>query len=107
MSWVSVRSIGQITVLAIAAMCCHSAFAQEIRDRKLGWVCSHETSAVMDAITDALKNPAKRESMTRNARLVFEARYSRTIAMQSWERVLNARLGASISGKAKAEARSA
>jgi colanic acid biosynthesis glycosyl transferase WcaI len=82
-------------------------FAQEIRDRKLGWVCSHETSAVMDAITDALKNPAKRESMTRNARLVFEARYSRTMAMQSWERVLNAGLGAPTSGKAKSVARSA
>ena len=46
MSWVSVRSIGQITVVAIAAMCCHPAFGQDVRDPdrllqdadKLAWI---------------------------------------------------------------------
>ena len=46
MSCGSVRSMCQIAVVAIAAMCCHAAFGQEIRDPdsllqeadKLAWV---------------------------------------------------------------------
>ena len=46
MSWVYVRSIGQITVIAIAAMFCRPAFGQDVRDPvrlledadKLAWV---------------------------------------------------------------------
>jgi colanic acid biosynthesis glycosyl transferase WcaI len=81
-----------------------TSLAREIRDKNLGWVCSHETSAVMDAIADATKHPAKRESMTRNARRVFEARYSKTMAMQTWERVLNSGLDVSSAGTIKSAA---
>ena len=43
----------------------------------------------MAAIQEAIKNPEKRQAMGRNARQVFDMRYSKTIAMQRWELVLN------------------
>jgi glycosyltransferase involved in cell wall biosynthesis len=64
-------------------------FEREIQRESLGWTCPHEASAVMAAIQDALKNPGKRDAMGRNARQVFDLRYSKTIAMHRWEQVLN------------------
>jgi glycosyltransferase involved in cell wall biosynthesis len=64
-------------------------FEREIQERLLGWTCPHDPSAVLAAIQDALKNPDKREAMGRNARQVFDACYSKMIAMQRWEQVLN------------------
>src|SRR5437667_5532437 len=67
-------------------------FEREIQKKCLGWTCPHDPSAVMAAIQDGLKNPDKREAMARNARQVFDAHYSKTIAMQRWEQVLNSLL---------------
>jgi len=64
-------------------------FEREIQSKWLGWTCPHDASAIMAAIQDAMKNPEKRLAMGRNARQVFDMRYSKTIAMQRWELVLN------------------
>jgi colanic acid biosynthesis glycosyl transferase WcaI len=62
---------------------------QEIRNKSLGWVCPHLDRAITDAIRDASRNRDKREAMGRNARRIFEARYSKTVVMRQWEEVLN------------------
>jgi glycosyltransferase involved in cell wall biosynthesis len=64
-------------------------FREEIRKRELGRVCPHEASVIVRAIRDMAESPHKREFMGRNARRVFEARYSKAIALQRWEHVLN------------------
>ena len=85
-------------VLLIGA---HGApFEREIQSKSLGWTCQHDPSTIMAAIQEAMKNPEKRQAMGRNARQVFDMRYSKTIAMQRWELVLNSVLtGERIAGE--------
>jgi glycosyltransferase involved in cell wall biosynthesis len=67
---------------------------REIREQNLGWTCAHDAAAVFQAVRDAFDNPGKHPAMARNARAVFEARYSRGAAMQRWGRALNSALAA-------------
>jgi putative colanic acid biosynthesis glycosyltransferase WcaI len=67
-------------------------FAKEIQAQQLGWVCPHQSNAVMDALRDAQENSAKFEHMARSARRVFEKNYSKATTMQRWEHVLNSAL---------------
>jgi glycosyltransferase involved in cell wall biosynthesis len=70
-----------------------TSFGQEIRKEELGWAYPHQAWAVMDALRKATKSPKRREYMGRNARRVFEMRYSKVIAMQRWEQVLRSIFG--------------
>jgi glycosyltransferase involved in cell wall biosynthesis len=62
---------------------------QEIRRKSLGWVCPHWGPVVANAIRNAWTNRDQREAMGKNARHIFETRYSMAIVMRQWEQVLN------------------
>ncbi len=64
-------------------------FQCEIQNKNLGWACTHDVRAITAVIQDALNNPRKLEIQGRNARQVFDARYSKSIAMEHWEQVLD------------------
>jgi glycosyltransferase involved in cell wall biosynthesis len=66
-----------------------NAIAQEIRREGLGaTVCEGEVFALVDALRDARDNAGLRTEQGRRARALFEARYTRTLAVSAWSELL-------------------
>jgi putative colanic acid biosynthesis glycosyltransferase WcaI len=63
-------------------------FAREIQTNRLGWSCPHASCMVVRALQSAIKNPEMLNTMGRAARHVFMSRYSKTLAIQRWEQLL-------------------
>jgi colanic acid biosynthesis glycosyl transferase WcaI len=64
----------------------------EVADRQVGWACPHDPAAVAATLRQAAElasHPEQIRALGRNARQLFEEKYSRELARRSWARLLS------------------